>query len=238
MSQNTRLLTLAAIALLAAGGLAAVAAAQVGGGRPHEVAGPDIGPSGQTGELHYFENKPKPWDGTFTQFGPYRILPPGIEVVLRDDPFGSLAAAPVTFTTDILQINRSPAYITPVMGYSEAQVQARMRGGSVTHVEAVWSLGAATVVVMSSVVPQSALPLDEYASLAESPLAPVGTPVMIGRRYAIVSQPKSGPAPHVGYVRIWLDGTDLWLRSDDLGQDKLVAIAEAISTSLGAGGTR
>ena len=238
MSQRRRLLTLAAIALLAAGGLAAVAAAQGGGGRPHEVLGPAIGPSGQTGDLHYFENKPNPWDGTFTQFGPFRILPPGIQVIERADPFGSLESAPVTLTTEAQQIGKSPAYIAPVVGYGETQLKARMRGGVVTQVEAVWSLGGATVVVMSGLVPLSALPLDEYSSLAESPLAPVGTPTLIGGRYAIVSQPKSGPALHVGYVRIWLDGTDLWLRSDDLGQDKLAAIAEAISANRGVGGTR
>lgn len=237
MRQRTRLLTLAVIALLAAGGLVAVAAAQVGGGRPHEVAGPAIGPSGQTGDLHYFEGKPKPWDGTFTQFGPYRILPPGIEVITRDDPFGSLQSAPVAFTTDRPQIEQSPAYVAPVMSFLETGITARLRGSVVTHVEAIWAADGATVIVMSDIVPESALPLDEYSSLAESALAPVGTATMIGGRYAIVSQPKAGPAPHIGYVRIWLNGTDLWLRSDDLGQDKLVAIAEAISASR-TGGAR
>jgi hypothetical protein len=237
MIRRTRFLTLAAIGLLAVGGLAAAAAAQGGGGRPHEVPGPATGPSGQTGELHYFENKPKPWDGTFMQFGPFRILPPGIEVIVRDDPFGALASAPVAFTNNTPQIEKSPAHIAPVMGYSESQLNARLRGVTVTHIEAVWSLGGATVIVMSDLVPESALPLDEYSSVAESPFAPVGTPVMIGERYAIVSQPKSGPAPHVGYVRMWLDGSEVWLRSDDVGQDTLVAIAKAVAASR-VGGTR
>lgn len=215
--------TVASVSLI--GTLVVVALAQQGPTRPHEVAGPDVGPSGQTGDLHYFDNPPSAESPTPTQFGPYRVFPPGSRVQNReypDDP------DPVEYrpTKDQASLANSPLHLAPPTGYREVELSGTERRGVPQIVSAHWASGSDELDVVAVVMPTWRLPIDVYLDVQERRLEQRLT--RIAGHEAVVEQPKSGPTPGLGYVRVWMNGWELVLTSTVLGQDRLEALAEQL----------
>ncbi len=208
-------------------GLVARAATDDPGGRSREVEGPAVGPSGQTGELTWLENPAKPYAGGATAHGPYRLLPPGTLYIPRDYP-GDTGSRTFGETSDTMTLTESSLHIEPVEGYKASSERGTTRGGTIISIDSVWAGPTGeTILVSSARVPDWMLPLDVYLFPQDSILKVVS--VSIAGRPAIVEQPVSGPAPNVGHVRLWFDGSELVLRSPSVGQDRLVALAEEIA---------
>ena len=79
---------------------------------------------------------------------------------------------------------------------------------------------------MMVVMPTWRLPIDVYLDVQERRLEQRLT--RIAGHEAVVEQPKSGPTPGLGYVRVWMNGWELVLTSTVLGQDRLEALAEQL----------
>ena len=211
-----------------------VAASSDGKSQLQEVPGPAVGPAGQTGELHYFEGTPATeYNGGAKEYGPYRLLPAGTKYIVRPFPEDKAPGA-MTRTAGPSAVGASSLYIRPPDGFTLADGWVVAYDGFDHEASFTWTAPGATVWAAYAAVDDWRLPLDVYLYFNDSPL--VVRPAMIGGYYAIVEEPRKGPAPNVGKVELYVNGRALVLRSPDLGQDRLEAIAAEVAKSIG--GTR
>ena len=205
-------------------GVVAAALSQTSDGRSSlatEVPGPSVGPSGQTGDLHYLENPGTEYRGGAEEFGPFRLLPPGTKFIER--------ASRGVPATSVEEVDRPAVWEDSDLVLSiPTEVQADRISATVVNGESLAQLnyalsardGGLTATVMR--VSDSSLPLDVYRPLADSPLEIVTT--QRNGAYVVIEQRRSGPAPSSGYVSIYADGRLLTLYSQELGQDRLAEI--------------
>ncbi|PFG74140.1 hypothetical protein A9A59_1349 [Tepidiforma thermophila] len=219
----TSLLAVVTLAIAFSVMLTALAAADGPRGWSDEVPGPERGPSGQTGQLTWLENPARPYAGGAEQVGPYRLLPPGTLYIERTYP-GDTGARDFAETSSPDVLRRSALYFEPLPGFSVSSERGTVRDGQVIGIDSYWKNDAGDALIVSSAaVPDWMLPLDVYLYPTDSPLE-VFTTTIAGRP-AIVEQPSAGPAPNVGYVRVWLEGQEIVLRSPSMGQDRLIDLA-------------
>ncbi len=229
-----RILVIAIGASLSVAAFGAYASAQLGESpsQSKSVPGPAIGPSGQTGDLHYFENPAKEFDGTSEKFGPYRLLPLGTKFIPRAYP-DDKAPRDFSETKDSVLLSASKAHVLRPTGFVETNLSGTLRNGAPIVLSATWISGKRTVTVASAPVQQWALPIDVYLHFPDSLIAV--KPVMIGGWPGIVTRPTSGPVAGIGSVQIWLDGIEVVFTSADLNRDEVTAIAEAVVTEAKRG---
>ena len=215
---------------LATIGLSVAAVAQNSNQGPSlakEVSGPNIGPSGQTGELHYLENPGNEFSGGSTTFGPYRLLPPGTKFIPRfaEGPPPKL----IERTTEKRSWPDRTLDLEPPNGLQEKRATATVLDGArVDSIEYVWTDGTQEILVLSMLVSEEMLPLDVYLPFDDSTLA-IKTMRMSETTFAVIEQPRAGPAPNVGYVSVYSLGRLLTFQSPDVGQDRLLDIAKLVA---------
>jgi len=189
--------------------------------------------------LHWFENPPTDSSGSSSQFGPYRVFPPGAKIQDRtypDDP----DPIPYSDSRDRITISKSDLYIPPPPGYTESGITAKTRRGEPHIIAAEWVAGDSHFNVVSVLAPAWRLPLDVYLDLPESRF--VQRTLQINGHPAIVDEPKAGPMPNVGYVRVWMGGWEIVITSPNVGQDRLLSLADQLTVNRPvanpSGGTR
>ena len=221
------IITAAGAASLIAAGMTAAAIVGNGDGpsSARQIAGPSVGPAGQTGDLHYLENPAKPWDGTSQQWGPYRLLPAGTRYIERPLP-PDRAPHQAEQATDPSIWRSSPLAVQPPAGFTEKQGKAVLYDGQVGELWFTWVGSEGTVNAGVGQLLDWRLPMDVYLYYDDSPL--VIRPVKIEGFPAIIEEPRAGPAPNVGRVEVAAKGKVFVLRSPDIGQDRLESIAAEI----------
>lgn len=232
----------ASIAIVAAIGLTLTSVAQQGPpkpGRAREVTGVTIGPSGQTGELHVFENPTTGNVGGATEFGPFRVLPAGAAGIPRPAP-PEEATKMRSQSSDPAVWRDSGLAVDPPAGFVQFAAQATLLDSEVDRVDYQWKGPEGTVVGVIARVPAWRLPIDVYQRFPDSRLQV--TTEMIEGYYAVIEEPKSGPAPNVGRVQVYVAtigqlGRGIVLSSPDMGQDKLRAVAASLARDLHKAGT-
>jgi hypothetical protein len=191
--------TLIAVALSATvtAGLTATALAQRGGDNPSrakEVAGPAVGPAGQTGELHYFENPGKEYAGGATMVGPYRVLPPGTKYISRDWP-GPVPKT-IEYSADPATWSQTALVLPEPAGFRQTSAQATILDGTrVATVDYVWSSAAGQIHARVLVIPEARLPLDVYLTFDDSPIVNTVMKIEGGFAVAVASAQSPGPSP-------------------------------------------
>jgi len=231
-----RMSTLVVLGLCAAltVGLAATALAQRDGDHPSragEVPGPTMGPSGQTGDLHYFENNGTAYAGGATFVGPFRLLPPGTQFIPR--PSRVQVPRTVDRSADPNKWIGTQFELSAPPGFSEASAQATLLDGTrLDSVDYLWTGVEGRVQGRITTIDDSQLPLDVYLTFDDSPIVITVQPIPGG--FAVIEQPRKGPAPNVGYVNAYFAGRLLLLESPDLGQDRLLQIAQEVVSRAGS----
>jgi len=216
------------LAALLLAGLVVGAMAQGSGGpsQAREVAGPSVGPYGQQGELHYFENPAHEYSGGAKEFGPYRLLPAGTKYIPRP-PKDPRPATSVEEVRDVARWKGTNLDVPAPKGFVERRAAATVIDGTtIDAVSFAWSSPSGTIYAVVHSVAEDRLPLDVYLTFDDSPIEE--RPVMIAGYHAIVEQPRSGPAPNVGYVAVYVAGRSIDLHSPDMGQDRLVQVAQEL----------
>jgi hypothetical protein len=175
--------------------------------------------------VRYLENPAKPYTGGAESFGPYRLLPPGVLMPERSYPNAPTSRS-FADTTDRTVFGSSNLYVTTPAGYTEKSVRAKLADGQLLDVDAVWERDGKIIAVTMTKVDFASLPLDVPLYFPDSRLSIKTT--SIGGRPALIEQPTAGPAPNVGYVRVWLDGRELVLTSPNLRQDELANLAATL----------
>jgi hypothetical protein len=213
-----------ALSALAAMGLAVVAIAQPSDKGPSEaveVPGPSVGPSGQTGELHYLENPGTEYQGGARQFGPFRLLPPGVAFIPR--PFQGEPATRLEKRSEPTFREGNELALQIPTNFTEKSASAMVvNGKEVRRIDYVFTSPEGEVSASTTPVAESSLPLDVYQYFDDSPLENVLK--QFGDIFVVIEQPKTGPAPNVGYVNIYARGRLILLQSADVGQDRLLEI--------------
>lgn len=103
-------------------------------------------------------------------------------------------------------------------------------GNRLDSVSYQWSAGGVgTVTGLIRQVPDSDLPIDVYLTFDDSPITHVLRQVQGG--FIVVEQLRSGPAPNSGHVAVYSSGRLLTLFSEDIGQDRLLAIGEKFAAN-------
>jgi hypothetical protein len=216
---KARILVVIIAGLGLAGMLSLVTAVQEGPSKSRQVAGPPVGPAGQTGTITYLENPARPYSGGAQNFGPYRLIPPGSQKPTRVNPSDN----PVAISDESV-LQASSLYLHPLEGFAARRTSGVLSGsGEPIQVAQVWESEAGTVaVVVNSVTPESQ-PIDVALHFDDSPIEV--RPVEIAGQPAILTLPRTGPAPNVGSVRVWLGSAELFLSSPDLDHDALTNLA-------------
>ncbi|MGE3075814.1 MAG: hypothetical protein AB7O30_14385 [Dehalococcoidia bacterium] len=184
---------------------------------------PSRGPSGQDSPATWLANPATAYSGGAEDFGPYRLLPPGTEYIRREYTDQNPATS-ITEATDVAVLRDSELYIPPLQGFDEVQIRGLMRDSEVLAVDQVWKSHDGALIYLSvGRIPSWMLPLDVYLYPDDSILQVFTT--TIDGRPTVIEQPRNGPSANVGYVRVWLNGQELALRSPSIDQVQLSEIA-------------
>lgn len=219
-------------ALVFAGSMIAVAATQNRGGpsTAKEVAGPSVGPAGQTGELHYLENTARRYAGDAQDFGPFRLLPAGTQYIPRPLPT-ELTGKPTPHPVSLDELKASQLWVDAPEGLELAQASGDEWLGKAINAQFLWrTADGKSVQATVSIVEDWQKPLDVYLVYPDSLLRVA--PVMIDGHYAIVNEPSTGPAPNVGYVSVFVNNKLLYLSSPDLDQKALQRYAAILLPAI------
>ena len=225
--RRTPLVFLASAALIGVATTGIVFAQNAGsGGEASRIACPDVGPSGQVGEMTCNEAPAGAGDGESPSFGPYRLLPPGTKFIERD--YGP-APQPGDFeeVDNEAVVREWHTYTAPVEGATEESLTGRLLRGEPLQIFSTWRIDGHPVTVIVTDYPGSFLPLDVYLHPDDSRVAV--KPEQIGGRFAVVEEPASGPAANVGYVSLWMGGYEVAFRSSELDHAALRQLAEAVA---------
>lgn len=232
MPKRRRLVAAAALGALALASALVVSLLTVGGQESPSTAkripGPSVGPAGQTGPITYLENPATPFTGEAKSFGPFRLLPPGTKYIDRDGGF-SPSPGDITSSNDIATVRASPLYVAPVPDAQEIELTEERLKGDPFRFTATWATGGKSIHLARVRYPDNQLPIDIYLHFPDSRVQV--RPEMIAGKYAIVTEPASGPAANVGDVAIWLDGSLLWLWSPHADHTELRNIAAQLAAT-------
>jgi hypothetical protein len=122
---------------------------------------------------------------------------------------------------------KTPLDLPVPSGFSQAAATATVLDGArVSSVAYIWTGSAGRVSARVRLVDESDLPLDVYLTFPDSPLVVAVQALDSG--FVAIEQPRSGPAPGVGYVNIYAEGRLILLESQDLRQDTLLSIGQEL----------
>lgn len=196
------------------------------------VAGSDVGPSGQTGQITYLDNTGEAYRGDAEEFGPFRLMPPGTKHLVREYPADT---APRDFreTYSRQSLPSSKLLVLPPAGWSESAFRTVLRNGIPIEASGLWASPDGRAVSFFVIdVPDWALPIDVYLGFPDS--LTVKSMTTISTHPAIVEGPnerrslKTPPPPPGGSVRVYVNGVQLILQSDDLEIEELTQVAKSV----------
>jgi hypothetical protein len=156
-------------------------------------------------------------------WGAFRLFPEGSAYPERDNPGGPAPANQET-TSDIATARDAPILIDPPSGYTRETATVTTFDSAAQSVSQTWKdERGRQLLVRAGFLRENELPIDVTIS---SPGALVDVrAIMVDSRFAILTQPASGPAPNVGGISVGMDTWIFHLTSPDLGQDELRKVA-------------